>query len=688
MRNVSVAVGVYLRVSTEEQRERQSIVTQRDWATRYCDLHGLPIHEMYADDGVSGTVPIESRPAGMRVLQDARRGKFDQLLVFKLDRLGRDTRLILNAVAELEKHGVRVRSMTEEFDTATATGRLMLTMLSGFAAHERELIRERSVAGTNRRAEAGAWLGGVVPYGYRKEGEKGDARLIVSEDIIPGFDLSEAEVVRTIYRMSGAEKQSCQKIADHLNRTGIPCTSAANRAESVAGKRNRRMAPIWRNSHVRNMIVSRTYMGEHRFGKRTKNKKRKVIVRAVPAIVTEEVWQAAQQVLRSNRIMCKRNRKQPYLLRGLIKCGLCGLTFSGMRMKPPQRDHYYRCNGRHKARGLYGFNGKKCPAKSLNGDYVERLVWADVEAFLRNPGEILERLRERLTLKHGERQRQEKEVEGLRARLDEKTAERDRMLGLFRRGRIDEATLDQHLDLIDAEAAGLQAEIEVAERALSPEDRAAELSSAEALLAALRKRLAGPISPDLKRRIVEVLVDKVVANTVERWGVQQSEITITYRFSQPNEASALVLPRSHRINTRCRVPDKLETIGDHLLRRRLALKLLQRQVGKQLGVNKASVANWEANRTNPSLEFMPAIIRFLGYSPVPPGNGWAERLVRCRTALGITQKEAARRIGADAGTLARWERGEREPTGDFATCATKFLRTVEACRPVETAQTA
>src|SRR5437764_8968168 len=99
--------------------------------------------------------------------------------------------------------------MTEEFDTATATGRLMLTMLSGFAAHERELIRERSVLGTNRRAEAGAWLGGLVPYGYRKNAEKGDARLVISEEQIPGFDLSEAEVVRTIYRMSAAENKSC-----------------------------------------------------------------------------------------------------------------------------------------------------------------------------------------------------------------------------------------------------------------------------------------------------------------------------------------------------------------------------------------------------------------------------------------------------------------------------------------------
>jgi DNA invertase Pin-like site-specific DNA recombinase len=124
-----------------------------DFALRYCALHQLQIHQTYSDDGVSGTVPVESRPLGRHLLEDAQLHKFDQLLIFKLDRLGRDTRLILNTVDELEKHGVRVRSMTEEFDTATSTGRLMLTFLSGFAAHERELIRERSMAGSNRLAE-------------------------------------------------------------------------------------------------------------------------------------------------------------------------------------------------------------------------------------------------------------------------------------------------------------------------------------------------------------------------------------------------------------------------------------------------------------------------------------------------------------------------------------------------------
>ena len=90
-------VGVYLRVSTEEQRERQSISTQKEFGERYCSLHQLTVIQVYADDGVSGTVPLDRRPEGSRMLKDARLKKFDQILVYKLDRLGRETRLTLNS---------------------------------------------------------------------------------------------------------------------------------------------------------------------------------------------------------------------------------------------------------------------------------------------------------------------------------------------------------------------------------------------------------------------------------------------------------------------------------------------------------------------------------------------------------------------------------------------------------------
>jgi transcriptional regulator with XRE-family HTH domain len=112
------------------------------------------------------------------------------------------------------------------------------------------------------------------------------------------------------------------------------------------------------------------------------------------------------------------------------------------------------------------------------------------------------------------------------------------------------------------------------------------------------------------------------------------------------------------------------------------LKLLQRQVAEQLGADKASIANWERYRSKPGVGYMPAIIRFLGYNPFPPKEDWAARLVQCRTVLGLTQKESAQRMGVDPNTLAKWERGERVPMGDYAVRAERLLRTVEtACAP-------
>jgi transcriptional regulator with XRE-family HTH domain len=166
-----------------------------------------------------------------------------------------------------------------------------------------------------------------------------------------------------------------------------------------------------------------------------------------------------------------------------------------------------------------------------------------------------------------------------------------------------------------------------------------------------------------------------------------AEIVITYRFSQPNEPAALVLPRSHSLINRNRPAEIIEHVGDHLRRRRLTLKLLQRQVAEQLGVDKTSIYNWEANRTKPGLEHMPAIIKFLGYNPLPPPDGWPNRLVLHRTALGLSQKEAAHQIGVDPCTLARWERGEREPSGAFAARASIFLARTDVT-PLATARTA
>jgi DNA-binding transcriptional regulator YiaG len=181
----------------------------------------------------------------------------------------------------------------------------------------------------------------------------------------------------------------------------------------------------------------------------------------------------------------------------------------------------------------------------------------------------------------------------------------------------------------------------------------------------------------------------VRADTVERRGVQQSKITVTYRFARPNEAAAAVLPLEHHLTNRTRLPEKLETVGDHIRRRRLTLKLLQRQVAQQLGVNGATVTNWETNGAEPGVKYMPAIIRFLGYNPLPPPpNGIGERLVRCRTLLGLNQKVFAGQLGADQGTLTKWERGEREPAGAYEARVVRFLNAAEEAGAEDAARSA
>ena len=529
----SMAVGIYLRVSTEEQRERQSIATQRDFAERYFALHGPVTSIAYADDGVSGTIPLERRPEGSRLLRDARLKKFDQVLVYRLDRLGRDTRLILNAVDELEKCGVRVRSMTEEFDTATATGKLMLTMLSGFAAHEHAVIRERSLAGTNRVAQAGAWLGGVVPYGYRKEGEKGKAHLVLAKEPIPGLELSEAEVIQNIFRMSAIEKKSCFVIAEYLNRIGVPCAYVRDARLVTRGKRKSHTAGLWRPSRVRNLIVNTTYMGRHEYGKRSKNPNRQLIARAVPAIVTEDTWKKAQGTLSANVIFSKRNSCHQYLLRGLSKCGLCGLTYIGVANRRPsgKQEFYYRCNGKHGTRGIYGANGQRCPSKDVNGDFLESTVWSDIEDFLRNPAAVIEQLQQRLSDERRDSKGTSERLAKLEATLAAKAAERDRMLSLFRKSRISEADLDRQMDQIDVEAARLGANIEDVKATLqNVTDGAARLQSTHSVLEALRHRLEQGISWEVKRQLIEAMVGAIRIDTSEESGKRCASVSVTYRF--------------------------------------------------------------------------------------------------------------------------------------------------------------
>ena len=534
--------AIYMRVSTEEQRERQSIETQREHAKQFCEKEGLEIEGFYADDGVSGTVAIHLRPAATRLLEAAKLGRFEKVLVYKIDRFGREPRLILNAVKDFEDLGVAVRSMTEPFENETPSGRFMLGIYSSVAGLERDNILQRSSEGINRLVREGAWVGGVVPYGYRVSGRHREARLVISDVAIPGTGLTEGDVIRLAFRMAGDEGKSCMAIADHLNDLGVPAAYTRQGDEGSLGRRKRATSGRWRDSRILYMLRSRTYMGEHVYGKKPNNpaKARKPFTRSVPAIVDEALWTRTQAVLTRNAFFCKRNSRNTYLLRGLMKCAHCGWTYIGTMYTGKNRQDrtYYLCGGRHKGKRACVDPAQRCRGRAVPGS-LEEAIWADVEAFLRNPGPALDEVAARLAAKSEDPASLTARLESLQGTLAGKDGERDRVLGLYRRGRIDEATLDAQLEDVERDRKDLVQKLE-ALRGDQDRERQLQLErrSVDQLLAELRERLDSPLDPELKRRVLEALVGGIQIETLDTASSQESRAIVTYRFSAPEPSIA------------------------------------------------------------------------------------------------------------------------------------------------------
>jgi transcriptional regulator with XRE-family HTH domain len=108
-------------------------------------------------------------------------------------------------------------------------------------------------------------------------------------------------------------------------------------------------------------------------------------------------------------------------------------------------------------------------------------------------------------------------------------------------------------------------------------------------------------------------------------------------------------------------PRELKTLGDHLRKKRLDLKLLQRDVAKRLGANETTIYNWEKNRSNPSLQFIPKIIRFLGYFPLKCHEDTIGRLRFYKLVNGFSYKRLGKLMGKHPEQLADWLSGRVRP---------------------------
>ncbi|OZQ66109.1 resolvase [Paenibacillus sp. VTT E-133280] len=350
-----MTVAIYIRVSTDEQAEQgYSIDFQKEKLIHYCKSQGWDDYKLYIDDGYTGT--NMDRPALKRMLRNIEDKKVTAVLVYKLDRLSRKQRDILELIEDkFEKFGASFTSSVEKIDTSTAFGKAMLGVLAVFAQLDRDMIIERTTAGRRQRVSTGKWYGGRVPFGYSWNKE---LQLL---EVIP----EEARVIQEIYNLylNGHSRLS---IAEW----------AAPRARSRTIDHAVVREILCRQIYTGNIgYVGNVYDGTH------------------DAIITQEIWDAVQIEIEK-----RKEGMTPigeYLLTGLLKCGVCGVNIVHVRRKSKHADkeyiyELYACKDQH-VRPKERTKKEGCKMGYIRRDVVEKSVIDQIKEIAVNPNRLLEK---------------------------------------------------------------------------------------------------------------------------------------------------------------------------------------------------------------------------------------------------------------------------------------------------------
>ena len=323
-------------------------------------------------------IPIAERPDGRRLLADAAAGRFEEIWVYKVDRLGRDAVDLLVVRRRLDALGIALVSVVEGQPDL-----LGYDVQAVVADHYRREFARRSADGMNRAAREGRYTGGIVPFGYRAEGHKASARLVPDEAII-WADLSAADLVRDMYERLALRGQSCRAIAVDFNAAGIP----THYARDGRGVRGRRTQGLWRAGRIRNLVVNPLYRGELRYGRRTAKRDREVIAAPIEGLVSPTLWQSRSRMPWHAQPPLRQEQRPRLPAAG--RDALRHLRPDLRRLLRDRPGGRYRCGGELVERGPIDgplpwlLGPDRTPSSPLSGPTSR--------GWLRNPGDVLDEL--------------------------------------------------------------------------------------------------------------------------------------------------------------------------------------------------------------------------------------------------------------------------------------------------------
>lgn len=478
-------VGIWLRVSTEDQVRGESPETHERRARLYAEAKGWNVVEVYRLDAVSGKT-VKDTGEAKRMLADVRDGHITGLIFSKLARLARNTKELLEFSELFRESSADLISLAESIDTSTPAGRLFYTMIAAMAQWEREEISERVAAAVPIRAKAGKPTGGQAPFGYQWK----DNVLLI--------DPKEAPIRKLMFELFAQHKRK-KAVARILNEKGYRTRSGGEFTDTTIDRLIR--DPIAKGTRRANY----TKNPDGKNGAWVLKPEDEWVHLEAPAIVSEELWNECNYFLDGQRTRLKKTGKPVVHL-------FSGLTFCtcGAKMYVPSNSPKYTC--------------KKCRNK-MPLDDLEAIFHAEIKGFLFSDEEIaahLEQANETIQQKLELLSVLEREAGKLQI-------ESDKLYDLYQSGMIDKAgfgakyrPLAERKEQLDNEIPAIQAQIDIL--------RIGSLSQETAIEEARSLHSRWPNLPqDEKRRIVETIVEKIV--------VGDGEVEIVLYYAPPTPPS-------------------------------------------------------------------------------------------------------------------------------------------------------
>jgi site-specific DNA recombinase len=502
--------ALYVRVSTKLQEKEQTIQSQLAAVVRYVEQQGIGHSPAltYTDDGYSGT--WLDRPALDELRDHAREGRFDVVVVLCPDRLARRYAYQVLLLEELKHAGVEVLFCERPINDSP-DDQLLLQIQGAIAEYERAKLLERCRRGRLHRARRGELSPPGTPYGYTYAARKygGDGQIRIDEE--------EAAMVRQIF-------------AWYVEQEGASLYGVAQRLNQSTAWKPRRGAR-WTGAIVLRILRCEWHVGRAYYNRTTRRPRdarepgglegagvKSVVTERprsewitvpVPRIIDDALFARAQHRTAENRRFCKRRQKRNvYLLKGLIKCGACGAAYAGFVQTSRPWYRYYLCTRREPATLQDGTVGH-CPNKAVRGEGVDEVVWATVRDLLVDDHALVEQLRswlERTTADASGNERMQLAA----GRLDELKRQRERLIDAYQSGALDledfrtrKTTVEERILTVEHELAELRS------WATKRELAARQVAGAEGVVRQLRQRLDNP-SFETKQTILRLILDKVV----------------------------------------------------------------------------------------------------------------------------------------------------------------------------------